>query len=296
VLHTSRALRVLAVIGALFVAYQAWGYVGWLFSDIPLQRNGDGVPEDVKSSVIGGEVLIGIGALIWISYLVASTWRHRWPTWPLILSVSWVLVYWQESLVNLSGRRFTYNPYFLSRGDWIPNLPFSGADKSMLDQPLLMEALVFMWMIPAVGMAIAWLLGKVSRWTSSAPLLIVVGCLVAALFETAFEFSGVSQQLLAWNLVPDRLSLRGGTVHQWPMTEFPLGFVWAMPGILWHLRDRLKALNWLDPTQGPRTVQAVLIRILALTAIINIVFLAYNLTLALVPATTTADFPTWLGG
>jgi hypothetical protein len=289
-------LRVLAVIGALFVAYQAWGYVGWLFADIPVKRNGDGVPEDVRRSVMRGEVLMVIGALVWISYVTVSTWKRGWPTWPLILSLSWALVYWQESLVNLSEKRFSYNAYFLSRGDWIPNLPLSGADKPMLDQPLLLEALVFLWLIPAVGVAIAWLLGRVSRWTTSAPILIFVGCLVAALFETTFEFSGVSQQLLVWNLVPEQLSLRGGTARQWPMTEFPLGFVWAVPGILWHFRDRWNALNWLDPTRGPRTVQAVLVRILALTAIVNIAFLAYNLTLALMPATTTADFSTWLGG
>jgi hypothetical protein len=65
---------------------------------------------------------------------------------------------------------------------------------------------------------------------------------------------------------------------------------------MWHFRDRVTALGWLDPAEGPRTLRAVLIRILALTAIINLAFLAYNLTLALVPATVTADFPTWLGG
>ena len=135
-----------------------------------------------------------------------------------------------------------------------------------------------------------------SRLTSSTPVLIAIGLLAAAVFETAFEFAGISQQLLAWNLVPEQLSVRSGTPQQWPMTEFPLGFVWALPGILWHFRDRFAGLGWLDPWEGPHTVRAVLIRVLALTAIINIAFLVYNLTLALVPATAGADFPTWLGG
>lgn len=293
---SSRALRALAALGALFVAYQLWGFVGWLLADIPLERNGDGVPDDVKASVIRGEVLIGLGALAWIGFVAWGTWKRRWATWPLVLSIAWALVYWQESLVNLDNRRFTYNPYFLSRGDWIPNLPFSGADEPMLDQPLLMESLVFLWMIPAVGLSIAWLLGRVSRLTTSIPVLVLVGCLTASVFETAFEFSGISQQLLVWNRVPEDLSLRGGTVHQWPLTEFALGFVWAMPGILWHLRDRVASLAWLDPAEGARTAQSVIVRILALTAIINVAFLVYNLALALVPATTTADFPAWLNG
>jgi len=293
---TSRMLRLLAVVGGGFVVYQVWGYVGWLLTDIPLQRHDPGVPDDVKSSVIRGEVMIGLGALAWLGFLVWSTRKRGWATWPLILSVSWALVYWQESLVNLSERRFTYNAYFLTRGDWIPNLPFSGADEPLLDQPLLMEALVFCWMIPAVGLAVAWLLGRVSRLTSSTPVLIAVGLLAAAVFETAFEFAGISQQLLAWNRVPEELSLGAGTVHQWPMTEFPLGFVWALPGVMWHFRDHFRVLGWLDPTAAPRTAEAVLVRILALTAIINVAFLAYNLTLALVPATATADFPPWLGG
>lgn len=293
---SSRSLRALAALGALFVAYQLWAYVGWLLADIPLQRNGDGVPDDVKSSVIRGEILIGLGALVWIGFLVRGVRRSGRATWPLVLSVSWALVYWQESLVNLDDRRFTYNPYFLSRGDWIPNLPFSGAVEPMLDQPLLMEALVFLWLIPAVGLAVAWLLGMVSRFTSSPPLIVLIGCLAAALFETAFEFAGISQQLLVWNRVPEDLSLHAGTARQWPMTEFLLGFVWAMPGILWHFRDRVAALRWLDPGEGERTAGSVVIRVLALTAVINVAFLAYNLALALVPATSSADFPAWLTG
>lgn len=292
----SAAVRALAVLGALLVAFQLWGYAGWLLDDVPLQRDGAGVPDDVRAAVIRGEVAIGVGALLWIAFVGWSTWRRRWPTWPLVLSVSWALVYWQESLVNLTDRRFTYNPYFLSRGDWIPHLPFSGADGPMLDQPLLMESLVFLWMIPAVGMAISWLLGRLSRITTSVPVLVLAGCLAAALFETAFELSGISQQLLVWNLVPEHLSLRGGTVHQWPITEFPLGFVWALPGVLWHFRERFSSLAWLDPAGEPRSPGAVVVRILALTAVLNVAFLVYNLALALVPATTTADFPTWLGG
>jgi hypothetical protein len=98
---TSRMLRLLAVVGGGFVVYQTWGYVGWLLTDIPLRRHGAGVPDDVKSSVIRGEVMIGLGALAWLGFLVWSIRKRGWATWPLILSVSWALVYWQESLVKL---------------------------------------------------------------------------------------------------------------------------------------------------------------------------------------------------
>jgi hypothetical protein len=290
------APRVLVGVGAAFVLYQAWGYAGWLLAGIPWQRQGDGVPDAVKSSVLRGEVLLVVGALAWIVFLALSSRRRGRPTWPLVLSISWALVYWQESLVNLSERRFTYNPYFLSRGDWIPHLPLSGADEPLLDQPILMESLVFVCLIPAVGLAVAWLLGRAARRTSSVVLLVVIGCLAAALFETAFELAGISQQLLVWNLVPEHLSLFGGTVDQWPMTEFPLGFVWAAPGILWHFRDRFAWLGWLDPTAGPRTGAALAARVLALTALINLAFLVYNVALATVPAATGAAFPAWLDG
>lgn len=302
----SRAVRALAVVGALLVALQAWGYAGWLLADVPLGRDGAGVPADVRASVVRAEVLMVVSALGWVTCLVVTTRRRGWPTWPLVLSVAWALVYWQESLVNLTERRFTYNPYFLSRGDWVPHLPLSRVDEPMLDQPLLMEALVFVWLIPAVGVAVAALLRVLSRWTTSVPVLVVVACLVTSGFETAFELSGISQQLLVWNRVPEGLALREGTVGQWPLTELPLGFVWALPGILWHLRDRTPALAWLDPDPEPdlgpgpgageRTLGGLVVRVLALTAVINLAFLAYNLTLALVPATVGADFPGWLQG
>jgi hypothetical protein len=125
--------------------------------------------------------------------------------------------------------------------------------------------------------------------------LILIAAGVGSAFETGFEFSAIQQQLLGWNLVPAELSVRTATLQQWPVPELLLGMVWSLPGIAWFFRDRAW-LRWLDPHVGAQGAGVNAIRILALSAAINIVFLAYNIVLMLVPATATASFPAWLSG
>jgi len=72
-----------------------------------------------------------------------------------------------------------------------------------------------------------------------------------------------------------------------------LGTVWALPGILWFFRNQ-PSLTWIDPQAGPAGIMPATLRILALSAIINVVFLAYNLVLIAIPADATTDFPLWL--
>jgi hypothetical protein len=288
-------LTALALVGAALLFYQVWGYVGWLLADIPLRRTDLPVPADVMAGVERAERLIYCVAIGWCIVLAVLTLRARRLTWPLMLSVAWLLVYWQESLVNARQHAFTYNAYFLSREDWTPFFPFLAASKPLLHQPLLMEPLVFFWLIPLVGIGISALLRKLSRWTQSVPVMVLMGAGVGCAFETSFEFSAISQQLLAWNAVPATLSMHTATPQQWPLPELLLGAVWALPGIAWFYRDR-GWLRWLDPQLGPSGARAATIRVLALSAAINIVFLAYNLVLMYVPATATAQFPPWLSG
>lgn len=288
-------LTALALIGAALVFYQVWGYIAWLLGDIPLRRTDAPVPADVMAAVVRAERLIYGVAIGWCILLAVLTIRARRLTWPVMLSVAWSLVYWQESLVNGREHAFTYNAYFLSREDWMPFLPFLSASKPLLHQPLLMEPLVFFWLIPFVGIGISALLRLINRYTQSVPIMVLIAAGVGSAFETGFEFSAISQQLLAWNLVPAELSIRAATPQQWPLPELLLGIVWSLPGIAWHFRDRTW-LQWLDPQAGPTDATATTIRILALSAAINSVFLAYNTVLMFVPATATAQFPPWLSG
>jgi len=286
-------LMLLALIGAALLLFQLWAYIGWLLDDIPLARTQIPVPDHIIEAVRRAETLIGCGAVLWLVGLIYQTFKHRRLTWQVMLTIAWVLVYWQESLVNAQVHAFSYNAYFLNRGDWISHLPLFASKQPLLDQPLLMEPLVFFWLLPLAGICVSGFLKLVSRWIHSPLLLVLAGAVLGTAMETSFEFSAISQQLLAWNYVSHDLSLRTATPLQWPLGELPLGVVWGLPGIAWFFRNKTW-LRWIDPSNGPSGAGFAAVRILALAAAINLVFLAYNTVLIVIPAKATADFPVWL--
>jgi hypothetical protein len=283
----------LALAGAGFILFQLYGYIRWLLADIPLHRSSIAVPDTLATSVEGAERAIFGLAVLWLMLLVVISLRRRRLSWPVMQTIAWSSVYWQESLVNAKVHSFSYNAHFLNRGDWMPFLPALAPATTLLDQPLMMEASVFFWMIPLVGLAAAALLKQLSRWIKSPLLLILIGVASVTAFETGFEFSGIRQGMLAWNRVPQSLALWPGTPRQWPLLELLLGMLWSLPAIAWHFRSR-PWLAWLDPDQEPRGLRADAARALALCAVINSLFLAYNLVLIWPSAEATADFPAWL--
>ncbi len=129
--------------------------------------------------------------------------------------------------------------------------------------------------------------------TPALPILLGASTVIA--FEAGFELSGIERQLLAWNHVPRALSLWPATNRQWPLPELMLGLVWSLPALAWFRRDRAP-LAWLDPARAPASVITTTMRVLALSALVDLAFLAYNSIFTLIGLDASADFPSWLAG
>jgi hypothetical protein len=292
-----RVALALAAVGTGFVVFQLWGYLAWLTSDdFVFTRSPEPVPSAIRANVERAQWILVIGAVAWTAFLIVHTVRRKTLTWPLLLTLTWALVYWQDPLVNFADHDFSYNAQFVDRGDWMASLPLLPDPHAGLPQPLLLESLVFYCMLPTVAF-LAYGVMRAARdrlGVRSALALGALGWLVTFLVETGFENSGIRQGVLAWVHVNESLAVNAGTPNQWPVYEgVLLGLVWAIPGMLMFFRGRHR-FTALDPgIESFRPLASTAITILSLVGFLNLVFLAYNVALMLLAGDTTFAIPGW---
>lgn len=278
------ALRLLAVLGAAFIAFQLWGYLAWAVDGGSAQFAVTApIPAATRHAVVLGQVLMPLVTLGWLTYVVRGVLRARTLTWPLALTVVWGLTYWQESLANVTGPRFAYNAHFVDRGDWTTYLPFVGDGGPGLPQPLLMEPAVFLGLLPLVSWSGYQGMKRLRARTGWSPWLVaVLGYALVLLVEYGAEARSISQGVHSYPVVFGALSIHDGSPHQFPLYEnWLLGLMWFLPGLaLFLLRDRARP-----------SLRTVLVGV----AVLNTAFLLYNLiAFVWLPGDTTAPMPPWL--
>lgn len=296
--HRRLLLPALAVVGAAFVAFQAWGYLAWA-----LDGGGErfeivtSVPDSTSNAVLLGRIVTPVVAALWLTYVVRGVLRTRALTWPALVTLAWALTYWQESLANATGVRFAYNALFFDLGDWTGYLPFVDVDGPGLAQPLAMETFVFVGMFPVFSWAAATLMRTVRDRTGWRPAVVaLIGYLVVLVVEYAAEMRSISQGVHSYPEVFGALSIRDGAPDQFPLYEnWLLGLMWFLPGLaLFLLRDRPVDPLALPPVVRPGPGGAA-ITVLAAAGALNIAFLLYNLiAFVWLPADTVAPMPPWL--
>jgi hypothetical protein len=290
----------LAVIGVLFVVYQLWGYIGWILSDqfVSTPPGPDAIPDEIRQGLVRTQWILSLWAIVWTGILVKQWRSTRRVTGPLMLTIAWLSVYWQDPLVNWTGRNFSYNAYLFNRGDWIGHLPFVSHVGPMLTQPLLVEALVFYAFIPALGLLTYGIMRLANHrlHIHSPAALIVIAWLAIAAFDAGFENLASHQRMHTWSSVTPEFALNAGTQFQWPLYEGAfIGLLWGLGGMLIYFRGH-RELTVLD--DGVATLTApdharTAVQVLSIIGLYNILFLAYNVALTLL-AHNTISVPSWL--
>jgi hypothetical protein len=290
----------LAILGVVFVIYQVWGYIAWIISDdfVATPPGLDPIADEVRSSLVRTQRIMVLWAVVWTVVLVLQWRSARRLTWPMLLTIAWVSVYWQDPLVNWTGYHFSYNAYLFNRGDWISHLPFVSHSGPMLTQPLLVEALAFYAVVPTVGLLAYGVMRFANRrlHVTSPVVLIVLAWATIFAFDAGLENLAIHQHMHAWTSVTEMLSLNAGTPQQWPIYEgVVLGVLWGLGGILMYfaaerrvtvLDDGIDTLVTASWGRGALTV-------LSVVGFYNLMFLAYNAALNLL-ATNVVQFPSWL--
>ncbi len=276
----------LAVVGVFAVAVQLWAYTAWLLSpDFATVTSPTPAPDSIRAGVVQAQLVSVVGTLLWLGYVVWDWRRRRRLTWPMLWTVAWALVFWQEPLVNVRTRTFSFNKEFANWGDWTTHLPFV-RDTSPLPEAILLEGLVFVYLLPLVTMGTAALMRVLRRrLRMPIPVVVLVAWLAVGLFDLLFERQGIAGGLLAYAEVGGP-ALDPGQPTQWPIYEgFAIGLAWALPGMVtYFLRERE-----VTPSRRP-----ALVTVLAAVGLVNLGFGLYNAGYALIMHGTFAQLPPWL--
>jgi hypothetical protein len=290
----------LAILGAVFVIYQLWGYIAWINSDdfVATPPGFDPIADEVRSSLVRTQWIMVLWAVVWTVVLVLQWRSARRLTWPMLLTIAWVSVYWQDPLVNWTGYHFSYNAYLFNRGDWISHLPFVSHSGPMLTQPLLVEALAFYAVVPTVGVLAYGVMRFANRrlHVTSPVVLIVLAWATIFAFDAGLENLAIHQHMHAWTSVTEMLSLNAGTPQQWPIYEGVfLGVLWGLGGILMYFAGerRVTVLDDGIDTLVTASWGRSALTVLSVVGFYNLMFLAYNATLNLL-ASNVVHFPSWL--
>lgn len=285
----------LAIGGLAIVALQVWGYGAWLLTSslTPLHSS---APQTnaVLDRVRLAELTSIAGAMLWLIYVAWDWSRRRSLTWPLLWTIAWACAFWQEPLVNVTHRTFAFNPAFHNLGDWTRHLPFVPSSYTPLPEALILEGLVFLYLLPLLAIGVTALLRLLRRILPGTPIavLVVIAYLAVVAFDIAFELQGVHQGLLRYPEVGGP-AISGGSPHQWPILEgFGLGAAWAFPGILTFLITERRPADH-DLPRWWRGGHRDLMTTLAAIGAVNLAFGIYNALYVSVMHGTAAHGRLW---
>jgi len=289
------AVVVCTGIGLAVLALQMWAYGAWGLSSPGPVRSPGSVPSNVLHRLRVAELTSVLGAAGWLAYVGWDWIQQRRLTWPLLWTIAWASVFWQEPLVNVRNHTFSFNSEFHNLGDWTTHIPFVPGTYTPLPEALVLEGLVFLYLLPLLAISVAALLRVLRRTMPTAPvaLLILIVYLCVVGFDIAFELQGVHQGLLRYVEVGGP-TLNAGTPDQWPILEgFLIGAAWTIPGVVtFLLRD-----EWALQLDGPvwwSGTRAKAVTVLAAIGGLNLAFGAYNAAYVVVMDGTTAHEPAWV--
>ncbi|MHB8693278.1 MAG: spirocyclase AveC family protein [Solirubrobacteraceae bacterium] len=175
-------VAVLASVGALLLAFQAYILIRWVtgpyFRAVPV---GPSVPPTyMKVAVIGWEIvgwpLLG-GCLYW--FLIRPWRRERQIATDGMFCVVWCMLYFWDPVSSWGGNWFTYNSYAINRGSWVAELPWHS-----FARPGAMPVEGVLWALPGYGYGLflgtfagCWAMARVkSRWPAIGPIGLIAFC------------------------------------------------------------------------------------------------------------------------
>jgi len=278
----------LARAGILFALLQSWIYLSWMFSAdfTPRATGTDPLPGYVLWSIRGWEVFGVLGAVVFVGWMIRDFRRHGELHDVGITVFAVMLTAWQDPFVDYLVPMFSYNSHFLNMGTWAHHIPGWETPFGANPQPIAFWIATYLLFTPVTCLACVWLLNKIRRRFPAINrfglLLILAVSLVVA--DIVIEGVWLQQGLYAYMRVVPWFHLDPGTLGSGALAAFPLqeallfgGLYMLVDAAIYYFRDD-KGLMWTD--KGVDTLQVgrsrAVIRILAMSAVMNVVFLIFN--------------------
>lgn len=277
-----RPVAFFAVVGAGFLAVQAYAWLRWGLSGqmVPAPKGPTPIPGWMETIARITEVLNFVGGLAVIGFFVVRPWiRDRRLSFDGMLVLIWVQMWLlHDPIQNWTQNNFSYNVTFVNLGSWTSSLPGWVAPNShLMGEPLLWGLGAY-----AVGMFLPMLMCCAAmRWACrrypriGVAGLILVAVAVMGVFLLALETVWVRTGQYSYMGVVSSLSLWPGHYYQYPM------YSWAAWSVFWGLmvalryfrNDRGETVAERGINQvniGPKRRQAV--RFLAVLGLCNIMY------------------------
>lgn len=277
-----------AAIGALFLALEVYIYIDWIFFSGKFKRTPQGptpIPEWMRQGALWVTIVTAAGFLAAIYFFVIKPLRRdgRLSTDGL-LAISFILIYWQDPLLNYTVTVSTYNTVFPNWGSWTQSVPgWLSPRGSQMAEPLIWSGPTYLAACFTACVAANWLMRKFKARHPQTGTLGMIGICVAGFMVVDFVAESFWMRLGTYTYAGTIpwLTMFRGHYYQFPTYEILLGGItWGAWACLRYFRNdkgQTVVERGIEEIRGTQR-QKTFVRFLALLAGVNLsMLLLYNL-------------------
>jgi hypothetical protein len=280
-------VKLWAAVGAAFLIFEVYLFTAWVVSGDakPAPLGPDHPSSGYRMFVHIWEISNVVIALAVLYHFIVKPWRReRTVTLEGLLSLVFLLIFWQDPLSNYVQTVVTYSAAQTNLGSWVAHIPgWNSPHGNQLGWPIVWgpSAYIYFWM--ASVLAGGFIMDRARRrWPRLSRLQVITLCyFTMALVDLAGELVWVRSGFYTF-IGPSfpSLTLFYGHYYQFPMYET---FILCLPMtaftcLRYFRNDRGQTIveRGIDQVQGSLAKKTAL-RFLALLGICNIIFLGlYN--------------------
>ncbi len=282
----TRPVMVWAVIGAIFLAIEAYAVIGWIVSGNATATPHGATPIPTWDKwVLDGWQAFGVPCLlVFLWHFLVKPWRKEGHiTTDGLLCLVFGTIWWQDPMSNWSSVSFTYNSYMLNFGNWTHNIPgWPLPHSNQIAEPTLWVDPIYIYLVFGAAVVGSVLMRKIkARWPEMGTFgILSLTFLTFMVFDALLEPILMALGFWSYPSTVPWLTLWHGTRFQYPIYEaFFWGGVWTLWASVRYFRDdkgETLAERGIDQVRVSGKKKTGL-RFLALAGICNFLFLfAYN--------------------
>lgn len=304
--RTTRPVLFWSTVGAACVLFAAYVYTSWIVSGnaTPVDPGPDIIPGGTEFAMIAFQIACPILAVVAIVYVVRKSLRERQLCVEAAVVIGSAIAWWHDPLINWFQPVLFYNAGLVNFGNWMENVPGSLSPGSrFMAEPVLMIAMIYIWMPLAMGKIALWAMGRARRsWPTLGPVrTFCAGWLTVFAIEFPLETLAVHHGLVAYPATITGATLWAGQTVQIPLYGPILwSLVLSSSGGLMFFRNRhgqIRVEAGIETLRWAGTKMRGLLRVLAVTGFLHVVAIGiYDLpiNLAGLHAGPTETYPSYL--
>jgi len=274
----------LARLGAVFVIFQTYVYLRWVFSDrfAPSPNGPDEIPGSTMAWIRFWEIGCLVLGVVLFWWIIRKMRRERqFPTLGVFV-FAWLLAAWQDVGVNAVRPVFGYNGGFFNMGTWGEFIPGWVEKGNENPQPIIYFLASYIVLTPLAIMGIDKLIETVRKRFPRINKAGVIVFMIALFTFLCITLEQFFHRIGAWHYlrVNEDWSIFTGTMYQFPLYEgvFFGGVVTVLSIGIYCFRDNDGMMitdKGIDQIRNTRWLPVI--RILALTAVFNLIMMVFML-------------------